>query len=755
MIIFSPYDERSVNQVRIPFWHMPDISPQDPTTTQFTYFSSNQQPLVFRKTLQNMRVDHQACQKAASTAGSGLLLQILIAATLLVFGLVVKDTAFIFASLWVWIGVAVWVGILVLYFQQKLERLEALEESELSLSETSTMFDAASEDIRPAAKRLRFLHRWAMPSLSLFLAVLLGSTGFFLLRHLGFLQSPDDELRTTLYITSMTGWALAISLAFALAGFIFSRFVAGMAKVPSWSNLRGGSSWMVGNTIILTAISVGLVFRFFDNDAVLTWVCWAIPVFMIALAVEILINFALNLYRPRIAGQLPRPAFDSKTLSLLAAPDSFVRSINEAINYQFGFDITSSWGYQLLLRSFAWLIALAVAALLLVDTMVIVEPTQQAVRLRQGAIVGEVHDPGLLWKLPWPIESAEVVDVSRIRELSLTFDWKSERSVYLWSDELKTLAIIEPTPFIVTSEATGGDSSDDLLALLDVRAVLQYRVAQDALLDWLTFGSNKIDRRMQRTQREIALLALAQQTLTTMFQYKTLNEILSSDRATFTDEATSALQAKFDTYKSGVEVVSLTLPFVRPASGSRSDFEGVSVSRQAEERFISAAKGWADNVMTYTVGKSSLVEAAVNAVNDFDQARNRWDELRNSNASESDIKAAQSTMDAYETAVMKILHEGNGAASRRVDSAHVTRWIEMLDAWSRTSRVRGQNTAFEASPEIYKQRTYMAVLARQLPRLRKYIVGIDPSRINVDLELQTINPLLNFSESISLDEGAN
>ena len=162
---------------------------------------------------------------------------------------------------------------------------------------------------------------------------------------------------------------------------------------------------------------------------------------MIALAVEILVNFALNLYRPRIAGQLPRPAFDSKTLSLLAAPDSFVRSINEAINYQFGFDITSSWGYQLLLRSFAWLIALAVAALLLVDTMVIVEPTQQAVRLRQGAIVGEVHDPGLLWKLPWPIESAEVVDVSRIRELSLTFDWKSERSVYLWSDELKTLAI--------------------------------------------------------------------------------------------------------------------------------------------------------------------------------------------------------------------------------------------------------------------------------------------------------------------------
>ena len=83
-----------------------------------------------------MRVDSQACQKAASTAGSGLLLQILIATTLLVFGLIARDTTFIFASLWVWIGIGVWIGILILYYQQKLERLETVEESELALEES-------------------------------------------------------------------------------------------------------------------------------------------------------------------------------------------------------------------------------------------------------------------------------------------------------------------------------------------------------------------------------------------------------------------------------------------------------------------------------------------------------------------------------------------------------------------------------------------------------------------------------------------
>ncbi len=703
-----------------------------------------------------MRVDHQACQKAASTAGSGLLLQLCIASILLIFGLLARDTAFIFASLWIWIGVIVWVGILILYYQQKLERLEALEESELSIDDNSSMFDGEGEDIRPAAKRLKILHKWVMPSVSLVLALLLALTGYLLIQHLRLLESPDDTLRTSLHLTALTGWALAISLAFALTGFIFSRFVAGMAKVPSWSNLRGGSSWMVGNTILLSAIAVGLVFRFFSNDAVLIWICWAIPVFMIAVSAEILINFALNLYRPRIAGKLPRPAFDSKTLSLLAAPDSFVRSINEAINYQFGFDITSSWGYQLLLRSFAWLIALAIAALLAVDTMVIVEPTQQAVRLRQGAIVGEVQGPGLLWKLPWPVETAKIVDVSRMRELPLTFQWKEDRPVYLWSDNLDSLAVTKPKPFIVTGSSNTEDaSSEDVLALLDVRAVLQYRISKDGLLDWLTFGSDQLDRRSQKTQRELGLLAVAQQSLTTMLQTKTLREILTSDRATCTTEIRSDLQTKFDELGTGVEIVSLTLPFIKPASGDRSTFEGVSVSRQAESRLISASEGWADNVLTYTVGDNALVEPVIEAVEAYNKARSDWDALRSSGAAEVEIETATKEMDEKKSVALTLLRQGNGAASIRIDNAHVTRWVEMLDAWSRASKVRGQITAYKASPEIYRQRTYMAVLARRLPQLRKYIVGIDPSRMNVDLELQTINPLLNFSESIEVDQGAS
>jgi hypothetical protein len=176
---------------------------------------------------------------------------------------------------------------------------------------------------------------------------------------------------------------------------------------------------MVGNALVLLAIAVGLIFMYFDNDAVMEIVAEATCWFMFVIAGETFLNFILNLYRPRRPGEVPRPAFDSRLLSLLSAPDSIVRSINEAINYQFGFDITSSWGYRLLVRA-AWRLALLAALILvLLNCVVIVEPHQQGVVLQGGEVV-RIEGPGPMFKWPWPVQSAEVYDVTRARRLPLT-----------------------------------------------------------------------------------------------------------------------------------------------------------------------------------------------------------------------------------------------------------------------------------------------------------------------------------------------
>ena len=63
----------------------------------------------------------------------------------------------------------------------------------------------------------------------------------------------------------------------------------------------------------------------------------------------------------------------------------------------------------------------------------------------------------------------------------------------------------------------------------------------------------------------------------------------------------------------------------------------------------------------------------------------------------------------------------------------------------------GQKAAFESAPDLYMQRMYMSVLARNLPAIRKYVIGIDPQRFNVDIELKSINPLLNFADALEFD----
>ena len=700
-----------------------------------------------------MRVDHHACQRAATTALTGLILQFAIATTLLVFGLFSGSTAFVFASLFLLVGVLVWLGLIVLFYQEKMQLLEALEETELVGEEHTSMFDTAGDSVRPAAARLKLIHRWVMPIFSLAIATALIVIGILLLRFLNQLDHQDDSLRTFVKHTSYIGWALTVSMGFVLTSFIYSRFISGMSKVTTCTNLRGGSAWMVGNAIILLAVSVGLLFRFFDNDEVLQVVCWGIPIFMLAVAAEIVINFVLNLYRPRLHGESPRPAFDSKSLSLFASPDSLVRSINEAVNYQFGFDITSSWGYQLFIRSAIWLLGLGFVVLFAMSSLVIVEPTQQAVRIRQGAIIGEVHSPGPMFKLPWPIESAIVENVTQIRHLPLTFVWKEDRRVILWTDDFNQHAVTRPLPFIVNDSRGSSESiSDDLLSLVDLQAVLQYRIADDGFLKWLQFGSDQVERRSRKTYRELTLIAIAQNELTELFQTLQLDKILGSDRGTISNVAQQKIQSALNLQQSGIEIVAIDLPLIAPSGDAAGSFEELSVAKQGEARLISAATAHGQALLTRTVGNPDLVVDVVKAVEKFNTAKRLLDAQRRKDDTTNQTDARE-RVKRFEEEALLLIENGNGRAAAQIRNARVERWTSLMNTWSRSSRVHGQMAAFQAAPELYMQRMYMSVLARNLPSIRKYVIGIDPERLHIEVELREINPLLNFADTLGSGEG--
>ncbi|MAJ45845.1 MAG: hypothetical protein CBC35_00830 [Planctomycetes bacterium TMED75] len=732
-----------------------------------------------------MRVDHFAYQQATRVAGFGLLLQLLISLTLLLFGLLGRDTSFVIGSLYPLVGLLIWVVLIVVFHQHRLERLEALEEDELREARPdASIFETGREEAGVAGRRLRQMHKWLVPIASLVvsgLLILLAILTFVWFRRL------DDEMsRTNLesgfQIGTSPGWQIALCLGFAVIAFIFSRFVAGMSKQQAWQNLRGGAGFMVGNSLVCLIIAIGVILTLFDNTGVMLVISKIILVFMFAVAGETILNFILNLYRPRRRGEVPRPAFDSRVLSLLAAPDSIVRSINEAVNYQFGFDITSSWGYQLLIRSFAWLAVFAVVVLLALSTLVIVEPDQQGVRLRFGRIVGDVRQGEAVWKLPWPIETVETYDVGLIQELFIGPAQLVYPEINKWSgetdDKVKTrksfLVAAQPMSENVrravegmeasaamensvlgdteydadggeatTPKSNRGDSLGSRFALVNADIVIRWRVKPGELVKFLNFSSDAPIARSMMNMREKALYTIALREVSQFLAQQPMDNVLSPKGESLLARLESRVQKSFNDYGTGVEVVSLVIPFLQPAPAAAESFEDMSIELQNARKIIEEAKRKVAVTMASLVGDS---ESA-------DQITKLIAELRTAEKDQgTDSEAARSLRGQIEDKLI----QGSAEAATLISLARARRWKIVTDAQEDTAEVRGQSAAYRAAPELFRERLLMDVFASTLNSVRmKYILGPDTERVNMGIEMREPDVGFNLQEYINTDSGGS
>ena len=535
-----------------------------------------------------------------------------------------------------------------------------------------------------------------------------------------------------------------------------------MSKQPEWQNLRGGAGYMVGNALVCLAIAVGIVFTLFEKSGAMRIVAQGILVFMLAVAAEILLNFILNLYRPRRSGELPRPAFDSRVMSLLAAPDSIVRSINEAVNYQFGFDITSSWGYQLLLRSITWLVVFAVFALLLLSTIVVVEPNQQAVRLRFGEVVGGVRQGEVVFKLPWPIETVETYDVGLLRDLPLGVIDTNYPEINLWSRESslgdrRSYLVAAPrmsemvrravegmelsnTQFISSSGGiTEEDSSASLgsrFALIDADIILRWRVKTGKLIEFLDFSSASKRTRSRLDMREEALQSIALRVVSQFLARQSLDEVLSPAGRSLLTNLQTKVQEEFDARETGVEVVSLVIPWLRPAGGSAESYEDMSIEKENARKIIEEARRSVAVTMGALVGSVQRAEQAVEMI----------EELRSLEREKGEDAPEVRELRAR---VEKILLDGRAQAASLISKARARRWEIITEAQETASEVLGQSAAFHAAPELYRQRMIMDVLATTLSNVRmKYILGPSTDRVDVNIQMREPDVGFNLEENI-------
>ena len=591
------------------------------------------------------------------------------------------------------------------------------------------------DESRVAARRLRTMHRITVPASSLIFALCLGGLGWLHLNVLRQVRMGEAEFD----VAPNLGWAVAIGVGLAVVSFIFSRFTAGMAKQPVWRNLRGGAAWTAGNALLLLVVAASAALRYLGNDVAAEAVAWVVPVFEFVLAAEIVLNFVLWLYRPRIPGEAPRAPFDSRLLSLLAAPDNLVRSIQEAVDFQFGFDVTGSWGWRLLTRRLPLLLAVGVLTLAGLSSLQVVEPSQQGVRLRFGEPVTDAPlNSGLHFKLPWPIEQVEMYDIARIRSLPLTSTLVNGGEVQLWTDDLGKKYDRKLDPFLVKSGADNGDGFGGW-SLIDAEMRLQYRLlGDDQLWSWIDLGGGRRGPRDAMSPRQKALRALTLAEIEAAFRSRTLEEVLSADRGTLARSLRNEVKASLAEY--GVDVVSIDLLMLRPAGEAAGAWEELNVRTQQRTLLSTKARETVETGFVQLLGKTGLVDPLVEAITQAEA-------LERGGASEDEISAAVDKADA-------ILFSAGGEIGARIDAANGERWVRVLEAESLLARVRGQTRSWQAGGDLYRQRQIMNVYAATLPGMRKFVAAVDPSRLDIDMDLKTIDPLFAISDALGTgDEG--
>jgi modulator of FtsH protease HflK len=688
-----------------------------------------------------MIADYVSYRKAAACSMIGAVIHAVLAVGLLVYGLKANDHTAVTAACYIGLGILVWIGLAVVHDQHRRERIEALEHESLTQDKGGSVFEGQG-DFRVAAKRLEFIEKWALPILSLLFGGLLIAVGWWRFASARPRLDPADFIPP-----AFSGWGVGLWFLAALPGFLFARYVAGMAKQTAWSKLRAGAGLSVAMALMGLASIIAHLIDTWGPDGMVRWLQVIFPLVMIVLGVEVFINFLLDLYRPRKAGEVRPLASDSRLMSFLAAPDRIAESASEAINYQFGYNVTSTWLYQLLSRSVANLLILGLFVGWLLSTAAVVKPHQRALVLRFGEVSREI-DPGLHFKLPWPIERLSIPSYTerdakgrlvdkgmtttgvRTLQLGKPLPAKEKTDPILWTNEHgtgETFFVVRPSPLQIADPAATdkiADKAADSAWLSDLALIAAEIPMQYAVSDVRAFESLG-----DPDQRENVLKTTAQRAVMRTLRGYSVDQILGPKRTELAPRLRAAVIDAFAALNpdaagkprgSGVEVLSISVQGVHPSKAVAPSFEKVVQAEQGSEGLAQAANAAALGTLIAMTGSRQLATDLVAAIEEKDRL--------------SGTAASPEALRASETKIAALLADCRGKVAQTLAEARASRWEKHLGMRERALRYAGQVASFEANESLFRAHLYLEALVNAMRDTRLVITDDSRNlRINADL----------------------
>jgi membrane protease subunit HflK len=619
----------------------------------------------------------------------------------------------------------VWFVLFIQFHQRSLAEQEKLDMSQLTAGKKdAAIFQAETEQatlFAVAQRRLRMLEKWFIPMFSVIIALYQIALGLYLWKGASVASDVESE-RPLLVAIGMT--------AIAFVSFLISRYATGLSSELQWKPLRAGGSYLLGVAVLSFALALGLALVQFEKFIVVDIIKWLIPFLLFVLGIETAVNVVLDIYRPRLKDQYSRAAFDSRLLGIINEPGGILRSAADAIDYQFGFKVSQTWFYKLLVKAIAPLVLFAaMIPLYLLSCIVVVAPNEQAVIERFGNPLtgsGEkrIAEPGLNWKWPWPIDIAYTYPTKRISEISVGFVPKADQSnvePLLWGETHYE----EEYSLLVASEQTSAGSTTGAVPVsLVIAAVpVQYRI-KDLYSFLYNYG--------QRRERDGTIVYEAEEMLKSIC-YRELTRfaasakievddtqsgdglqqsLLGAGRAEAKRILTDRIQRAVDSAGLGVEIMFLGLQGIHPPPQVAPAYQEVVGAVQKKQAFILNAQAQRNTTLTTLAGSVQDANELYILASQYQQAKRqnqleRVEEL----APELDRAFTRARGEIYQT-----LRESQSYAYETATLAEAT-----------GLRFASQLKAYRSAEKIYKHRLKLEVLEEALGDIRKYVVVADPN----------------------------
>ncbi|MGB0714938.1 MAG: SPFH domain-containing protein [Phycisphaerae bacterium] len=415
------------------------------------------------------------------------------------------------------------------------------------------------------------------------------------------------------------------------------------------------------------------------------------------------------------------------------------KSLADAVNYQFGFEVSSTWFYQLLQRWMLPIMVLTALAIFMLTSIVIVSPDERVVVERFGKVVGGPTaslEPGLYFKWPYPIDVIYRAPVTRTQEIVIGEASEDEhedhaKEASLWTEahdyvpELMLLVASEKDAVANDSMGSKNGEANELsqsspMSLLMVSVPIQYRI------------KNIQDYLYQYDQPEKLLEAEAYRILSEYASGVDIAELMGPGRETFNREFRDMLQARIDELNVGFELVFAGVADAHPPAKNEvaNSFQSVIQAQIQQDADVQRAEGEARRILVRAAG-------TVTRAKELDAVITEMNELKKQDDADAEVVASLEAK--VESLLFGDVGESiappGGQVAKQLADARARASRDVSKAAAKVRKFSTEVAAYEAAPELYLHRKHLAVY-ENLGFIRRYLIAGDPESVLVTYTTQ-------------------